>query len=266
VQAAKARGLDAPKPETFATVAGKGLRATVGGRAVLIGTAVFFADERVHTETLDARATALAGEGRTVVFVAVDGRLAGLLGIADPVRPGAAEAVAALRALGTEVVMLTGDQERTAQAVAKRVGITRVFAGVLPGQKVDKVAELQREGRTVGMVGDGVNDAPALARADVGFAMRSGTDVAIEAADVTLMRSDPRSVAEAILISRRTLRVIRQNLFWAFAYNVAGIPLAAGVFYPAFGWLLNPVFAGVAMSLSSICVVGNSLRLARARS
>jgi len=196
----------------------------------------------------------------------VDGRLAGLLGIADPVRPGAAEAVAALRALGTEVVMLTGDQERTAQAVAKRVGITRVFAGVLPGQKVDKVAELQREGRTVGMVGDGVNDAPALARADVGFAMRSGTDVAIEAADVTLMRSDPRSVAEAILISRRTLRVIRQNLFWAFAYNVAGIPLAAGVFYPAFGWLLNPVFAGVAMSLSSICVVGNSLRLARARS
>ena len=266
VQAAKTRNIDAPKPDAFATLAGKGLRATVSGRTVLIGTASFFSDEGVRTEALDARAATLAGEGRTVVFVAVDGRLAGLLGISDPIRPGAAEAVAALRALGAEVVMLTGDQERTAQAVANRVGITRVFAGVLPGQKADKVAELQREGRKVGMVGDGVNDAPALARADVGFAMRSGTDVAIEAADVTLMRSDPRSVAEAIQISRRTLRVIRQNLFWAFAYNVAGIPLAAGVFYPEFGWLLNPVFAGVAMSLSSICVVGNSLRLARARS
>ena len=266
VQAAKARGLDAPKPETFSIVPGKGLRATVGGRAVIIGTAVFLADEGVSSSALDARATALAGEGRTVVFVVIDGRLAGLLGIADPIRPGAAEAVAALRALGAEVVMLTGDQERTAQAVAKRLGITRVFAGVLPGQKSDKIAELQREGRAVGMVGDGVNDAPALARADVGFAMRSGTDVAIEAADVTLMRSDPRSVAEAIRISRRTLGVIRQNLFWAFAYNVAGIPLAAGLLFPAFGWLLNPVFAGVAMSLSSICVVGNSLRLARARS
>jgi Cu+-exporting ATPase len=187
----------------------------------------------------------------------------GVLGIADRVRPTAAAAVAALRGLGLDVVMLTGDQETTAQAVAREVGITRIFAGVLPGTKSERIAELQREGRVVGMVGDGVNDAPALVRADVGFALRSGTDVAIEAADVTLMRNDPRSVVDAIRISRATLRVIRQNLFWAFAYNVAGIPLAAGVFYPAFGWLLSPVFAGVAMALSSILVVGNSLRLAR---
>jgi P-type Cu+ transporter len=264
VDAAAARGLTLEKTEEFSSVPGKGLRARVGGCAVLIGTASFLKEAGVDSAALDEKAGRLAETGRTVIFVAVDGALAGLLGIADKIRPGAVEAVRALREAGVDVVMLTGDQQRTAQAVARELGITRVFAGVLPGQKADKIAELQREGRRVGMVGDGVNDAPALARAEVGFAMRSGTDVAIEAADVTLMRSDPRSVAEAIFISRRTLATIRQNLFWAFAYNVAGIPLAAGLLYPAFGWLLNPIYAGIAMSLSSIFVVGNSLRLAHA--
>ena len=265
MQAAQARGIEPPKAQTFQAVPGQGLLATVEGRTVRIGSALWLAEEGVDVQSLNERADDLASKGCTVVFVSLDGRLAGVLGIADPIRPGAAEAVAELKQLGAEVILLTGDQEKTAQAVARRIGIDRVFSGVMPGQKSEKIAELQREGRTVGMVGDGVNDAPALARADVGFALRSGTDVAIEAADVTLMRSDPRSVAEAIDVSRRTLRVIRQNLFWAFAYNVAGIPLAAGLFYPTFGWLLNPVYAGIAMSLSSIFVVGNSLRLARAR-
>ena len=265
MQAAKARGIEPPKASAFQAVPGQGLLATVEGRIVRIGNASWLAEEGVNAESLNERADDLANNGCTVVFVSIDGRLAGVLGIADPIRSGAKEAVAELKQLGAEVILLTGDQERTAQAVARRIGIDRVFSGVMPGQKSEKIAELQREGRTVGMVGDGVNDAPALARADVGFALRSGTDVAIEAADVTLMRSDPRSVAEAIDVSRRTLRVIRQNLFWAFAYNVAGIPLAAGLFYPAFGWLLSPVYAGIAMSLSSIFVVGNSLRLARAR-
>jgi len=265
MQAAQARGIEAPKASAFQAVPGQGLLATVEGRTVRIGSAHWLAEEGVNVQSLNERADDLANRGCTVVFVSIDGRLAGVLGIADPIRPGAKEAVAELKQLGAEVILLTGDQEKTAQAVARQIGIDRVFSGVMPGQKSEKIAELQREGRTVGMVGDGVNDAPALARADVGFALRSGTDVAIEAADVTLMRSDPRSVAEAIDVSRRTLRVIRQNLFWAFAYNVAGIPLAAGLFYPAFGWLLSPVYAGIAMSLSSIFVVGNSLRLARAR-
>jgi Cu+-exporting ATPase len=263
VDAANARGVALEDAAGFAAVPGKGVRATVRGRLVRIGTAAFLREEGVAPDALNDRAMQLAEAGRTVVFVAVDDALAGVIGIADKIRAGAREAVRVLGKARIEVVMLTGDQERTAQAVAWELGIKRVFAGVLPGQKSDKIAELQKEGRRVGMVGDGVNDAPALARADVGFAMRSGTDVAIEAADVTLMRSDPRSVAEAIDVSRRTLATIRQNLFWAFAYNVAGIPLAAGLLYPAFGWLLNPVYAGVAMSLSSIFVVGNSLRLAR---
>jgi Cu+-exporting ATPase len=263
VDEANARGVALEDATGFAAVPGKGVRATVRGRLVRIGTAAFLREEGVAPDALNDRAMQLAEAGRTVVFVAVDDALAGVIGIADKIRAGAREAVRALGKARIEVVMLTGDQERTAQAVAWELGIKRVFAGVLPGQKSDKIAELQKEGRRVGMVGDGVNDAPALARADVGFAMRSGTDVAIEAADVTLMRSDPRSVAEAIDVSRRTLATIRQNLFWAFAYNVAGIPLAAGLLYPAFGWLLNPVYAGVAMSLSSIFVVGNSLRLAR---
>ena len=263
VRAAAERGVELPTVSDFRATPGLGVAARLDGSEVRVGNRTWLESEGISCVDLVSQADAFAAEGRTSVYVAVDHAAVGVLAIADRVRPTAAAAVAALRELGLDVVMLTGDQETTAQAVAREVGITRIFAGVLPGTKSDRIAELQREGRVVGMVGDGVNDAPALVRADVGFALRSGTDVAIEAADVTLMRNDPSSVVNAIRISRATLRVIRQNLFWAFAYNVAGIPLAAGVFYPAFGWLLSPVFAGVAMALSSILVVGNSLRLAR---
>jgi Cu+-exporting ATPase len=199
------------------------------------------------------------------VFTAVDGALAAVLGVSDPVRPTSREAIARLRKMGLEVVMLTGDGRATAEAVAREAGIDRVVAGVLPEGKVAEIERLGAEGKIVAMVGDGINDAPALARAEVGIAMGSGTDVAVEAADVTLMRSDLRAVADAIALSRRTMRTMRQNLFWAFAYNVVGIPVAAGALYPAFGLLLSPVLASAAMAGSSVSVVTNSLRLKRFR-
>jgi Cu+-exporting ATPase len=205
----------------------------------------------------------LAGEGKTPVLVAVDGALAGLLAIADPVRASSPAAVERLRRMGLEVVMLTGDARGTAEAVARRVGVSRVVAEVLPEGKVAEIRRLQGEGRVVAMVGDGVNDAPALAQADVGIAMGTGTDVAAEAADVVLMRGDLTGAADAVALSRRTMRTMRQNLFWAFAYNVVGIPVAAGVLYPAFGLLLSPILASAAMAFSSVSVVANSLRLRR---
>jgi Cu+-exporting ATPase len=191
----------------------------------------------------------------------VDGRYAGALGIADPVRATSAAAVQRLERLGLEVVMLTGDVQATADAIAREAGIGRVIAGVLPAGKVDEVARLQQAGHVVAMVGDGINDAPALARADVGMAMGGGSDIAVEAADVALLRGDLGSVADAIALSRRTMATMRQNLFWAFAYNVIGIPIAAGILYPLFGVLLSPVIASAAMAFSSVSVVGNSLRL-----
>jgi P-type Cu+ transporter len=198
------------------------------------------------------------------VYVAANGALAGLLAIADPIRATSASAVAQMRAMGLRVVMLTGDDARTAQAIARSAGIDRVVAGVLPEGKVAEVARLQREGAVVAMAGDGINDAPALAQADVGIAMGGGTAIAAEAADVVLMRSDLVAVAQAIRLSRRTMRTMRQNLFWAFIYNVIGIPVAAGVLYPALGILLTPVIASAAMAFSSVSVVTNSLRLKRA--
>ncbi|MBX6332309.1 MAG: HAD-IC family P-type ATPase, partial [Gemmatimonadaceae bacterium] len=207
----------------------------------------------------------LADDGKTAMYVAADGALAGVIAVADPIKPTSPAAVAALRRLGLRVVMLTGDTSRTAHAIAREAGIDTVVAGVLPDGKIAEVARLQREGHVVAMVGDGINDAPALAQADLGIAIGTGTDVAIEASDVTLMRGDLRSVAQAIALSRRTMRTMRENLFWAFIYNVIGIPIAAGALYPFTGLLLSPVLASAAMALSSVSVVTNSLRLRRFR-
>ncbi len=263
VDRARSLGLADLAVSGFEAVAGRGVRATVDGRAVLVGSAAFLAESGADPEPLRERAEAAAADGATPTYVAVDGSLAALLLIADPVKAEAAEAVRELASQGIEVWMVTGDHRATAEAVARRVGIPadRVMAQVLPGEKSAKVAELQARGLVVAMVGDGVNDAPALAAADLGIAIGTGADVAIEASDVTLVGGDPRGVASAIALSRRTMSVIRQNLFWAFAYNVVLIPVAMGVLYPIWGITLTPVMAAGAMALSSVSVVTNSLRL-----
>jgi Cu+-exporting ATPase len=228
---------------------------------VLVGTARLLESEGVGADGLGEVAAALAEQGQTAVLAAIDGRPAGVLGVTDRVKEGAAEAVRDLKAMGLSVVMLTGDAEATARAVAREVGIDDVRAEVLPADKAAVVEEHKADGRLVAMVGDGINDAPALATADVGIALGTGTDVAIEAADVALMKGDVRGVATAIRLSRRTMRTIRENLFWAFAYNTLGIPIAAGVLYPLTGLLLKPWIAAAAMAFSSVSVVTNSLRL-----
>jgi Cu+-exporting ATPase len=261
VASAGRRGLELVEPEEFTVHRGRGVSGTVQGRAVAVGNAALMEQFGVEVELLGARAEELASIGRTPVYVSADRRLIGLLGIADPIKPTSREAVTELRALGLEVMMLTGDHHRTAESVAKMVGIQRVTAEVLPEHKLDEVRRVQEGGSVVAMVGDGLNDAPALAQADVGIAMGTGTDVAMETATVTLMTGDLRGVARAIRLSRRTMRVIRQNLFWAFIYNVIGIPIAAGALYPAFGIRLTPAMAAAAMAVSSVSVVTNSLRL-----
>ena len=261
VRAARERGLVLDAATAFDSRTGLGATAMVGVHAVAVGNRRMMEVEGVRTETLDDRVTALAAEARTTVYVAVEGRLAGVIAVADPVRAASAAAIASLQSMGMEVVMLTGDNAQTATAVARAVGITRVIAEVLPAGKVSAIAAEQRAGRVVAMVGDGVNDAPALAQADVGIAIGTGTDVAMQAADVALMRGELAGVVRAITLSRTTMRTIRQNLFWAFIYNVIGIPVAAGVLYPVFGVLLSPVLASGAMAFSSVSVVMNSLRL-----
>jgi Cu+-exporting ATPase len=251
--------------ERFESDTGRGVRGVVGGRAVLVGNEALMADHAVDAAPLKEDAERLAGEGKTPMYVAIDGRLAGMLAVADPIRDSSPEAIQRLHRMGLEVVMLTGDNPRTAAAVARAAGVDRVVAGVLPEGKVAEIARLQGEHKVVAMVGDGVNDAPALAQADVGIAIGTGTDVAVEAADVALMRGDLTGVVHAIELSRRTMRTMKQNLFWAFVYNVIGIPVAAGALYPAFGLLLSPILASAAMAFSSVSVVTNSLRLRRAR-
>jgi Cu+-exporting ATPase len=263
VAAAQARGIEWPAPEGFRAEPGRGVEARCDGREVLVGTARFLADRGVDAAAAAAVIADLAHESATPVLVAVDGRLRAVLGIADPPKDGSTEAVAALRALGLEVVMLTGDQAEPARAVAAAVGIDAVRAEVLPADKAGEVQRLQAAGRRVAFVGDGINDAPALARADVGIALGTGTDIAVEAGDLILMSGDLRGVPNAIRLARRTLATIRGNFFWAYAYNVALIPIAAGALYPATGLLLNPMLAAAAMSLSSVFVVTNSLRLRR---
>ena len=257
VDAALTRGVTLGDPDHFEALSGHGVRAVVAGHEVLVGSA--------RHVGADGAGSDLAAQGKTTVHVARDGQAMGVIGIADTIRPSAREAITQLRRLGLEVVMMTGDNERTAAAIAAQAGIERFFAGVLPDAKAGYVKQLQGEGKRVAMIGDGINDAPALAQADLGIAIGSGTDVAIETGDIVIIGGDLRAVPRAIGLSRKTVRTIWQNLFWAFAYNVALIPLAAGVFYPFTGWLLAPTFAAGAMALSSVTVVTNSLRLRSAR-
>ena len=265
VTRAKEQGLTLSEVTEFEAVPGLGVRGRVDGRTVLLGNARFLAESGFDVHPLAPAAEELATQGKTPMFVAVDGRTAGLIAVADTLKERSVEAVRALHRLGLELIMITGDNRRTAAAIAKQAGIDRVLAEVLPEQKADEIRKLQAEGKVVAMVGDGINDAPALAQADVGIAIGTGTDVAMEASDITLIRGDLTSVVTAIELSKRTIRTIRQNLFWAFLYNVLGIPIAAGVLYPFTGLLLDPMIGSAAMALSSVSVVSNSLRLRRFR-
>ncbi|BBC02784.1 MULTISPECIES: heavy metal translocating P-type ATPase [Bradyrhizobium] len=265
IAAARERKLASAVVSNFASPSGKGATGTVEGRQVALGNAVLMAELKIATAALDEAAEAARRDGATAIYVAVDGRIAGVIAIADPVKPSATSALQALRAEGLRIVMLTGDNETTARAVAKTLGIDEVEAGVLPERKSEVVQRLRGEGRTVAMAGDGVNDAPALAAADVGIAMGGGTDVAIESAGITLLTGDLMGLVRARRLSVATMRNIRQNLAFAFVYNAAGVPIAAGVLYPLFGILLSPMVGAAAMALSSVSVIGNALRLSRVK-
>jgi Cu+-exporting ATPase len=261
VAGAMQRNMELPDATEFRSVTGKGVTGVVEGHRVALGNAALLQDLGISERRLDARAEELRRDGQTVMLVAVDGAPAGLIGVADPVKSSAAEAIAALHRLGIGVVMLTGDNRTTAEAVARKLGIDDVQAGLLPGQKSEVVARIMAQGRIVAMAGDGINDAPALARAHVGIAMATGADIAIESAGITLIKGDPRGIVNARRLSSAVMRNIRQNLFFAFAYNTLGVPIAAGVLYPAFGLLLSPMLASAAMSISSVSVIANALRL-----
>jgi Cu+-exporting ATPase len=266
VKGARDRVITPAAVEGFESVAGKGVRGRVGERRVALGNRAMMETEGIgELGAFADRAEELRRDGQTVVFVAVDGKVAGLIGVADPIKTTTPDAVRQLHEAGVRVVMLTGDSRTTAEAVAKKLGIDEVVAEVLPEQKVEHVRRLKAEGRVVAMAGDGVNDAPALAAADVGVAMGTGTDVAMEAAGVTLVKGDLRGIAKARVLSAATMRNIRQNLFFAFAYNLLGVPVAAGVLYPVFDVLLSPMLAAAAMSLSSVSVIANALRLKAVR-
>jgi Cu+-exporting ATPase len=263
VRYAEERGLEISQVQEFESVTGLGVVGIVEANVAMVGNPALMARYSIATDPLQAEATRFAQEGKTPLWIAIDGKLAGIFGVADTIKPTSIQAIRQMHDEGLRVVMVTGDNERTARAIAREAGVDEVIAGVLPAGKVEAIKNLQQEHRVVAMVGDGVNDAPALAQADVGLTMASGSDIAMEAGDVTLMRSDLTGVAAAIALSRGTMHVMRQNLFWAFIYNVIGIPLAAGALYPMFGLLLSPVIASAAMALSSFSVVTNSLRLRR---
>ncbi len=261
VEGAKARGLVLEEPTEFEAIPGHGVRARVSGKQVILGNRKLLEREKISAEALQPIFESLAADGKTPMYVAVEGRPAGVIAVADPLKEDSAQAIAALQQLGIEVAMITGDNRRTAEAIARQVGIDRVLAEVLPQDKAHEVAKLQAEGRKVAMVGDGINDAPALAQADVGLAIGTGTDVAIEASDITLIKGSLRGVVTAIEVSRATIRNVKQNLFGAFVYNFLGIPIAMGLLYPFFGLLLSPMLAGAAMAFSSVTVVTNANRL-----
>ena len=263
VKSARERGLDVAQAERFEALPGFGVEATVNGRRVHVGADRYMAKLGLDVHPFAEAARRLADEAKTPLYAAIDGRLAAALAVSDPIKPGAREAIARLHAMGIQVAMITGDNRHTAQAIARQLGIDHVLAEVLPEGKAQAVVQIQQQVGKTAFVGDGINDAPALAQADVGLAMGSGTDVAIETADVTIMNSEAQSIPAALAVARQTLRTIRVNLFWAFFYNVVLIPVAAGALYPLTGWLLNPVLAGAAMGLSSVFVLTNSLRLKR---
>jgi len=265
LNAAKQRGLSLGEVRDFASPSGKGAAGTVDGKLVALGNAMLMGEKNIATQDFDKAAEAARRDGATAIYVAIDGRAAGIIAIADPVKPSAKAALEALRGDGLRIVMLTGDNLTTARAVASQLGIDEVEAGVLPERKSEVVQRLRDQGRRVAMVGDGVNDAPALAAADVGIAMGGGTDVAIESAGVTLLTGDLMGIVRARHLSAATMRNIRQNLAFAFLYNAAGVPIAAGVLYPVFGILLSPMVGAAAMALSSVSVIGNALRLARTK-
>ncbi len=261
VQRAQADNVALVEPSGFEAIPGHGVRGQVEGHTVLLGNVKLMQEQNIPLDGLRDQAAALSDEGKTPMFVAIDGQVGGIIAVADTLKANSKEAVARLHRLGLEVLMLTGDNRRTAEAIARQVGIDRVLAEVLPEDKANQIKRLQDEGKVVAMVGDGINDAPALAQADVGVAIGTGTDVAIEASDITLISGDLNGVVTAIALSKATMRTIRGNLFWAFAYNVLGIPIAAGVLYPFLGILLSPAIAAAAMAFSSVFVVTNSLRL-----
>lgn len=263
VKSAEDKGLELYPIEHFESITGQGINATIQGKQLLIGNIRLMQEMDIAVEAVLKEADTLAAQGKTPMYIALDSKLAGIIAVADVVKPGSAKAVKKLMEMGIEVAMITGDNRRTAEAIAKQVGITRVLSEVLPQDKSGEVKKLQQEGRRVAMVGDGINDAPALVQSDIGIAIGSGTDVAMESADIVLMHSDLMDVVTAIQLSKSTIKNIKQNLFWAFAYNVAGIPLAAGVLHIFGGPLLNPIFAAAAMSLSSVSVLSNALRLRR---
>ncbi|MBI4014126.1 MAG: heavy metal translocating P-type ATPase, partial [Candidatus Rokubacteria bacterium] len=263
VEGAVGRGLALPDTESFTAIPGHGIEARVEGRSLLLGNLKLMRDRTVSVDGLEATATGLADDGKTPMYVAIDGRAAGLIAVADTVKEDSREAIRALRTMGLEVVMITGDNERTGRAIARQVRIERVLAEVLPQDKAFNVQKLQLEGKKVAMVGDGINDAPALAQADLGFAIGTGTDVAIAASDITLIKGSLRGVVLAIQISRATMRNVYQNLVGAFVYNVLGLPVALGVLYPVSGILLSPLLAALAMSFSSVTVIANANRLKR---